>query len=40
MGLRMQASVETIGRMQRVWKIFELATQATASVALGRGGTG
>jgi len=40
MGLRMQASVETIKRMQQVWEIFKLPTQATAAVALGRGGSG
>ncbi len=40
MGLRMQASMETIRRMQKVWEMFELPTQATAAVALGRGGNG
>ena len=40
MGLRMQASPETIRRMQKVWEMFELPTQATASVALGRGRSG
>ena len=40
MGLRMQASAETIQRMQQVWEIFKLPTQATASRALGRGGHG
>ena len=38
MGLRMQADAETIKRMVRVWKIFQLPTQATAALALGRGG--
>ncbi len=37
MGLRLCASPETIARMQRVWAVFELPTQATATVALGRG---
>jgi hypothetical protein len=37
MGLRLCASAEAIGRMQKVWAVFELATQATAAVALGRG---
>lgn len=40
MGLRMRASVETIGRMEQVWKLFPLPTQATASAALGRRGAG
>jgi len=40
MGLRMQASVETIRRMQQVWEIFKLPTHATAARALGRGGPG
>ena len=38
MGLRMRADAETIKRMERVWKIFQLPTQATAAQALGRGG--
>jgi hypothetical protein len=37
MGLRLCASAEAIARMQRVWAVFELPTQATAAVALGRG---
>jgi hypothetical protein len=37
MGLRLCASTEAIARMQRVWTVFELPTQATAAVALGRG---
>lgn len=37
MGLRLRASAEAIGRMQRVWEVFELPTQATAAVAYGRG---
>ena len=37
MGLRLCASVEAIARMQKVWAVFELPTQATAAVALGRG---
>jgi hypothetical protein len=40
MGLRLQADTETLRRVQRVWDIFKLPTQATASVALGRGGAG
>ncbi len=37
MGLRLCASREAIARMQKVWAVFELPTQATAAVALGRG---
>jgi hypothetical protein len=37
MGLRIAASVETIKRMEQVWKIFKLPTQATAATALGKG---
>ena len=37
MGLRLCASKEAIARMQKVWVVFELPTQATATVALGRG---
>lgn len=37
MGLRLRASPESIARMQRVWEVFELPTQATAAVAYGRG---
>lgn len=37
MGLRLCASAEAVARMQRVWAVFELPTQATAAVALGRG---
>ena len=37
MGLRLCASPETIARMQKVWAVFALPTQATAAVALGRG---
>ena len=37
MGLRLCASPEAIARMQRVWAVFGLPTQATATVALGRG---
>jgi hypothetical protein len=36
MGLRLCASKEAIARMQRVWAVFALPTQATAAVALGR----
>jgi len=38
MGLRLCASVETIARMQKVWKVFDLPTHATSS--LPRGGRG
>jgi hypothetical protein len=37
MGLRLCASAEAIARMQKVWEVFDLPTQATAAVALGRG---
>ena len=37
MGLRLCASPEAIARMQKVWAVFALPTQATAAVALGRG---
>lgn len=37
MGLRLCASVEAIARMTKVWAVFELPTQATAAVAMGRG---
>jgi hypothetical protein len=37
MGLRLCASPEAIARLQRVWTVFALPTQATAAVALGRG---
>jgi len=37
MGLRLCASVEAIARLQKVWAVFALPTQATAAVALGRG---
>lgn len=37
MGLRLRASPETMARMQKVWAVFALPTQATAAVALGRG---
>ncbi len=36
MGLRLCASPEAIARLQRVWTVFALPTQATAAVALGR----
>lgn len=38
MGLRLCNNTEALKRMQRVWEVFELATQATAAVALGRRG--
>jgi hypothetical protein len=40
MGLRLNASVETIRRMQTDWEIFKLPTHATAARAGGRGGAG
>jgi hypothetical protein len=36
MGLRLCASKEAIGRMQKVWLVFPVKTHATASTALGR----
>ncbi len=36
MGLRLCNNTEALRRMQRVWKIFELPTQATSAKALGR----
>jgi hypothetical protein len=38
MGLRLCHNAEALKRMQRVWKIFELPTQATNAKALGRRG--
>lgn len=40
MGLRLCASREAIARMQKVWAVFALPTQATAAMALGRGKRG
>jgi len=37
MKLRLRASPEAIARMEKVWAVFALPTQATAAVALGRG---
>jgi hypothetical protein len=37
MGLRVCGNAAALRRMQRVWEVFELRTQATAAVALGRG---
>lgn len=37
MGLRLRACPEAIARMQQVWEVFALPTQATAAVAYGRG---
>ena len=36
MGLRLCAPVEAIARLQRVWAVFELPTQATAAQPVGR----
>lgn len=36
MGLRLCAPIETIQRMQKVWKVFPLKTHATAAKAMGR----
>lgn len=38
MGLRLCNNTEALQRMQRVWKVFELPTQATSAKALGRPG--
>jgi hypothetical protein len=38
MGLRLCNNADALKRMQRVWEVFELTTQATAAVALGRRG--
>jgi hypothetical protein len=38
MGLRLCNNAEALKRMQRVWKVFELPTQATAAKPLGRRG--
>jgi hypothetical protein len=38
MGLRLCNNAEALKRMQRVWKVFELPTQATSAKALGRRG--
>src|SRR5271154_53271 len=38
MGLRLRAEVKAVKRMQRVWEVFELPTQATSAQA--RGGRG
>jgi hypothetical protein len=38
MGLRLCNNAEALQRMQRVWKVFELPTQATSAKALGRRG--
>jgi hypothetical protein len=38
MGLRVCNNSEALKRMQRIWKVFELATQATSAKALGRRG--
>ena len=38
MGLRLCNNAQALKRMQRVWKVFELPTQATNAKALGRRG--
>jgi hypothetical protein len=38
MGLRLCAKEEAIARMQKVWEVFQLPTQATSVTATGRGG--
>jgi hypothetical protein len=38
MGLRLCNNAEALKRMQKVWKVFELPTQATSAQALGRRG--
>ncbi len=40
MGLRVCNNAQALQRMQRVWQVFELPTQATAAQALGRRGLG
>jgi hypothetical protein len=39
MGLRLCNNVAALKRMQKVWQVFELPTQATATTALGRRGS-
>jgi hypothetical protein len=39
MGLRLCNNVAALKRMQKVWQVFELPTQATATMALGRRGS-
>ena len=39
MGLRVCQDVEALKRLQRVWKVFEVPTQATSAQALGRRGS-
>jgi hypothetical protein len=38
MGLRLCNNAAALKRMQRVWQVFELPTQATSAKALGRRG--
>lgn len=38
MGLRLCAKAPAIARMQKIWEVFELPTQATSVTATGRGG--
>ena len=38
MGLRLCNNAAALKRMQKVWQVFDLPTQATAAQALGRGG--
>jgi hypothetical protein len=38
MGLRLCNNTEAIKRMQKIWKVFDLPTQATSATALGRRG--
>jgi hypothetical protein len=39
MGLRLCHNAAALKRMQRVWQVFELPTQATSAKALGRRGS-
>jgi hypothetical protein len=39
MGLRLCTDAQALKRMQKVWKVFELPTQATSAKALGRRGS-
>jgi hypothetical protein len=39
MGLRLRASYKAIARMQKVWQVFALPTQATANQPFAKRGT-
>jgi hypothetical protein len=38
MGLRLCNNAKALKRMQKIWKVFELRTQATSAKALGKRG--